>query len=647
MNRTLRAIIGVVFVGVIVFSAIVICQDVGDGIRFDITDRKLYTLSEGTKAILAELNQPIRMKLYYTKTAAMKAPDQIRYFNNYYYFVRALLEEYSSQAKGMVDLQIIDPRPFSDEEADAMRYGLKRFPITEEETFFFGLVVQTQFGVNKTIPFFSPDRQNFVEYDISYLIDTAIRRQKKRVGVLSSLAVMGDDMSDYMVQMMAMQGQQPKNPWGVIEQIRQQYEVSTVQTDVNDINDVDILLVIHPKSLPEKTLFAIDQFVLRGGPTIVCIDPHCISDQPPPQMRMTQPQSSASNLDALMKNWGLEMLQNTFAGDRALAIPASMSRDQRPQRIIGFLGLSAQGNCFSRESVITADLNQIRVLFAGALRQTDIADDTEIEHLPLLSTTGEGNTWSISSPYELMMPNPADWMKNFVDGSEPVHLGYLVTGRFKSGFPDGIDVRDESDPNSQPKKNRGLTEAETDCAVVVFSDVDFITDNFAYQRSIFGLIAIGDNGALLMNTLDDLSGSSNLISIRSRGNFRRPFVVVDEIEAQAEAETAQEEAKINAQIAGFQDELNSILASARESGEEVIGSSIIKKKREVELNIHRANTQLRKVKMEKRKKIEMLGARLRNFCTLPGPILTLLMAVVLGLYRTLKRKYYVSHADRG
>ncbi|GAG03718.1 unnamed protein product, partial [marine sediment metagenome] len=167
MNRTIQTIIGAGLVLVIIFSAISICQNIGKGLKADVTDQKLYTLSDGTKAILGKLNQPIKAKLYYAKTAALKGPDQIRFFNNYYQFVKALLEEYVVVSKGMVELEVIDPRPFSDDEVQALRYGLRRFPITQEENFFFGLVVQTQFGVEKAIPFFSPDRENFVEYDIS------------------------------------------------------------------------------------------------------------------------------------------------------------------------------------------------------------------------------------------------------------------------------------------------------------------------------------------------------------------------------------------------------------------------------------------------------------------------------------------------
>ena len=659
VNRTIRAIIGAFLVLLITFCAISICQNIGRALKLDVTDQKLYTLSDGTRAILAKLHQPIKAKLYYAKTAALKGPDQIRYFNNYYEFVRALLEEYVVAAEGMIDLQVIDPRPFSEDEVQALRYGLTRFSITEEENFFFGLVVQTQFGVEKVIKFFSPDRQNFVEYDISYLIDTAITRQKTRIGIMSSLPVMGDDVSPYMAEMMRRQRQQPKPPWTFVQQLRRQYEVKTVPTDVNDINDVDILLVIHPKNLPEKTLFAIDQFVLKGGRTIVCVDPHCAVDRPDQMAMPRRPPSATSDLNVLLRTWGLEMPENTFAGDRSLAI---IPRGRR-EKVIGYLNLTPEWKCFNTDNVITAELNQVTVFFSGVLREVEDSNQAEsvaeIERTPLLMTTNQGNSWKVTSPYELMMLNPQRLMSRFAPGTEPVPMGYLITGRFKSSFPDGVEIvveaeQESSDKPKEPndtaktkKRIKGLKQAVEDCAVVVFADVDFISDALAYGDSFFGIgkIVVGDNSALVLNAIDKLSGSGDLISIRSRGNFRRPFTVVNEIEEQAKNEERQEVANINAQIKGFQSELRSIVASRKEGEQEVIGSSIMQKKRDLELKIHQAQRQLRQVKMTRRERIEHLGNMLRSFNMLMTPAGILIIAIVLGIYRSAKKRHYISHAS--
>jgi ABC-2 type transport system permease protein len=654
MSRTLRAIIAVVFVLVMTFSAISIFQNVGGRLKVDVTGQKLYTLSAGTRSILAKLNQPIKLKLYYAKTAAMKGPDQIKYFNNYYEFVKSLLEEYVAAAKGMVDLEIIDPRPFSNDEVEATRYGLKKFPITEEENFIFGLVAQTQFGVEKAIPFFVPDRQSFVEYDISYLIDMAITRQKKTIGVLSSLAVMGE-VSDYMAQMMLMQNQQPKTPWTIVQHLRQQYEVKGIPADINDINDIDILLVIHPKNLPEQTLFAIDQFVLKGGRTIICIDPYCFADQQNPMTSQFGTASQGSNLKKLLNTWGLDMTELTFAGDRGLAITASAAAGQRPEKIIGFLELTPPQS-FNRDNVITAQLNSVKMLFAGVLNETALPDDVnkegQIERTPLITTTNKGNSFKVDSPFEISALDPASLIQGFIDGTKPVVMGYLMTGRFKSSFPEGIEIKtdskpkDANEPAKPPVRITGLTEAAENCAVVVFADVDFISDAMAYYRNpLFGSVIVGDNSALLMNAIDDLGGSSDLISIRSRGGFRRPFTVIDDIEAKAEAETADEVAKLNAEIAGFENELRTLITSTKEEERQIIGSSIVQKTKDLELKKLEARRQLREVRMQKRQRIEHLGNVLRSFNMLAAPAVILVIAVALGVRRSVMKRHYISHAS--
>lgn len=650
MNRTLKSILAIIFVLIIAFCASTIIVNSTNRAKVDVTEQKIYTLSEGTKNILSKLSQPITLKLYYARTAAMKGPDQIKFFNDYYEFVRTLLEEYSAIGGGNVKIEYIDPRPYTEEESEALRLGLQNFPITEDEKFFFGLAVQTQFGVEKTIEFFSPERQNFIEYDISQLIDNAITREKSRIGILSSLDVIGDDATGYMAQMMRMQGQTPKPAWAIVDHLRQQYEISKIETDTHEIKDIDLLIVIHPKELPEKALFAIDQYIVGGGRAIFAIDPHCYADQPDQQQMMMggQPPSQGSNLNQLLRKWGLEMDADKLAGDKTLAQSVPLGQGQRPQPLIGFLGLT--DNCFNEDAPMTAELNDVKMLFAGALK--DISkEDSELNLTPLVMTTNRGNTWSVSNPYELMMPDASRLMSRFVDGTEPVIMGYMVTGKFESNFPEGIEIEIESDTedekedeNAEPEtqKLEALAKAEQDGAIVVFSDVDFISDMLAYRNSFFGKSIVGDNSALLLNAIDQLSGSSDLLAVRSRGNYRRPFTVVDEIELAAQAETAEEEARINAQIAGFQQELQEIASQSKEGQQAVIGSSIIEKKQQLELKIREAEKRLQQVRLQKREKIEQLGNKLRNINMLLAPGVILVVAIVLSLYRTMRKRSYIS-----
>jgi ABC-2 type transport system permease protein len=667
MNRILRAIIGAVLILIIAFSAISICQSLGRRWKLDITEQKLFTLSPGTKAILSRLNQPIRARLYYAKTAAMHGNDQIRYFNNYYEYVKSLLEEYVVASKGMVQLDVIDPRPFSDEEEAALKAGLQRFAVTESEGFFFGLVIETQFGVEKTIPVFSPDRQTFVEYDISYLIDTAMTRQKKRIGVMSSLPVMGQEVGDYMAEMMARQGQQPTPPWTIVKQLREKYEVKSVPTDVNDINDVDILLVIHPKALPQQTQFAIDQFVLKGGRTIVCVDPYSVADRPQRNPMQMSAETQSSDLGTLLRTWGLDMPANTFAGDTALMLKASLNANQAPEEIIGFLEMKPP-ECFNKDNAISARLNQVRMLFPGVLKEVAAsvkpsdpnapqpkAEDTpKIVRTPLITTTAKGNSWSVGSSFELMFPDAGKLLAKFVPGNKPVVMGFLVAGRLKSAFPEGIEVEEkakaeENDPNTPKAAKKhitGMKEASADCAVAVFSDVDFLWDPLAYvSYGIFGKAPAGDNAALLLNTVEVLGGSGDLISIRSRGSYRRPFTVVDEIEQKAEQATAAKVELINAQIAGFNKELQDLVSSKDSQAQDVFGSTIIQKKRALELNIHNAQRQLRAVRAKSLEEKEQLGNSLRRLDMLAVPSVIMVVALGLGIWRSMRKRHYISHAS--
>jgi ABC-type uncharacterized transport system involved in gliding motility auxiliary subunit len=195
------------------------------------------------------------------------------------------------------------------------------------------------------------------------------------------------------------------------------------------------------------------------------------------------------------------------------------------------------------------------------------------------------------------------------------------------------------------KQITGLKEAAADCAVAVFSDVDFLSDQMAYAQSLFGKMVVGDNSALLINTIEDLSGSGDLISIRSRGNYKRPFAVVDQIEQQAEQETADEVALINAQIEGFNKELEDLVNSGQAEQEEVIGSSILEKKRQLELKIREAQRQLREVNARRRERIEQLGNVLRRFNMGLVPGVVMLIALVLGIWRSVRRRHYISHAS--
>ena len=257
------------------------------------------------------------------------------------------------------------------------------------------------------------------------------------------------------------------------------------------------------------------------------------------------------------------------------------------------------------------------------------------EYTPLIGTTSTGNAISVASQNEIMTDLQGLYHR-FVPGTEPVEMAYLIKGKLKSAFPEGIELAREG----QEKTN--LTEATEDCTVAVFADVDMISDMLAYQRILGMLSALEDNSAMLLNTIDSITGSSNLMSIRSRGNFKRPFLVVDEIEKQAEAEAVEEEEKLIAQITSLRQQLQAKIAAAKGKGE-LIESAILTERRAIELKIRQAEKQLRQVKLNKTRQIDQLGIKARTYCTLPGPIIILVIAIALAIRRNALRRYYIRH----
>ncbi len=664
MNRIFKAVLAVVFICIIMFCAMILTQSLGG--KIDLTENRIYSLSQGTKNILDKLNEKVTIKLYYAREATKNAPDAIQRYNDYFYFVKALLEEYEAKSGNKIELEVIDPKAYSDEEQEALRYGLRRFPINEDEPFFFGLVARMESGATESIEFFSPDRENFVEYDISSLLDKLMSRAKSRIGILSSLPVTGADMSDYMTMMRRQQGLPVEEPWRAITLLEEKYEVKKIDIDTAEIKDIDLLLVLHPKNLPEKALFAIDQFVVKGGSTIICVDPHSLADRPSQQQMMSGMTSQGSSLNALLEKWGVTIPEQTYAGDLSLAQPnpfqrqmARMPEVQKP--LIGFMQLVKEKDCFNEDNIITSYLNDITIFFSGAIEkiETEASEspdkEIQIKIEPLITTSEEGNSWSPDNPYALMMYDSQQLLDGFTRGQKAEMIGCLITGRLESNYPAGIDVEVEPDAEETPDPNddtpaiehldaMARTPQEVSCQVAVFADVDFISDMVAFRpMPPFGYTIQGDNLALLQNTIETLSGSSDLVAIRSRGNFRRPFLVVEEIIEEAARESVKKEEEIQEKIRGFQQSLQEIASRYSASGEDILNvPEFTKEKEEIEKKLTQATIELRQVQNQRREKIDKLESKLTNLNMFGAAAFVLLIAIVIWIRRFILRRHYLS-----
>ncbi len=592
-------------------------------IKVDITEENLYTLSSGTKSILNKLDSKIQLKLYYSKTAANKGTEGLRAFNNYSLYVIELLKNYVANSHNNLSLEIIDPRPDTEEEESAVAFGLKKFSLTETESYFFGLVAENESGLEKVIDFFDPNQKDKLEYQLTKLIYTVLHPQKKTIGIISSLEVISEDVAPYMAQIMRMQGKEVNQSWISIKMLKEFYQIKKIENNTEKISGIDALLVIHPTGFEEKTLFAIDQYLLGGGNILLLVDPNSVSDRT--KMAMGGMSTSPdAGFKKLMDKWGVELVANSFAGDKYLSGTGRVNPQMPPTRMLALL--NCDGRCSDRyNDPIASSIKQAMFVFPGVLKSRDVESITQT---PILATTDKGNSYTAQG-YELNNPR-ALWNK-FSEGSEPVIIGRKLFGKFETAFPDGIKTKS----SKKTKKNKDLLKKSSkDSAIVVFSDVDFIADQFAFKNTFLGQAVANDNSAIFLNSVEAITGDVDLMSVRSKGKNNRSFDVIEEIEFEAEKKTSAKVKEINGSIARFQSELNQLGRKANKGNIAILQNEGIRKKKQLAKRIAGLKKELREVKRVGREKIEQIGKFFQYLNTLVIPFLV----IIAGIIYSRKRK---------
>lgn len=658
----------ILLVGFVTILSVHLVNRFLEGWRADLTADSLYSLSDGTLAILDKVQdegvKPIEIKLYFSKTTGQTLPRFIKDFITYDRYLRNILGEYERAANGKIRVDFIDPVTDSDDAQNAIEDGVESRPINQHgDLFFFGLTLETQTGSKETIPFLWPNEQATVEYEISKRIHSLLWPSGKRIGVLSSLEVLGTGENPYMAQMLAAQGRAPSEKWISMQLLEESYEVSQIGLDQDEISadDYDIVLVIHPKQLSGKTLWALDEWIVRGGSTVIFLDPYTLTDpapQNPQQPWATMQYEPASNLEVLLSSWGLDSPGQTFAADIDLAVRRPVTRGGPSESVVIDLQYSAQHQGIElSDHPILQGLASIRLFLAGTLEKND---STELDYTPLITTTAAGSTLEIQPGfggdgglYYTDLNNAAKLRDAFVPGSEPVVLAYMISGRLPSAYPDGTEF-----PSTAPPQPPGLppgiqlpppegTEMITkeavpeedrhDSTVVVFADVDLISDQLAFQRNILGLTtAANDNHKILLNSIDYLLGAEELMEVRSTKTLSRPFLLFDQIEADAEKETLEREREIRAEIETFQTELRSKQNEITQRN-----AALFQKKLQEEVDllnerIHEGTDELRNIRLSRRAALEREENKVR-FAVL-GWMPTLLLFVGLLLYLQRRRQ---------
>lgn len=598
----------------VIFLALVFFNNVAlNKYRLDLTEGELYSISDGTYQVLEQIDEPINLYFFFSN----KATEGFTSLRSYASRIQSLLEEYELYSNGKIKLHIIDPEPFSEAEDKAAEMGLTAAPISAMgESVYLGLAATNSVDDKEIIAFFDPSQERLLEYDISKLIHRLSDPEPVKVAMITSLPVTGGANPNPMAMQM---GQPQMTPaWATYSQLQQLYDIDLLEPDAVSIPEgTKVLILLHAKDLTEQQLYAIDQYVLAGGKTLVFVDPLAESDAQSPGM-MGMPEPSTSDLALLFKTWGIDYDASQIVLDAAkgleIRLPSGM-----PGRHVGYIGLEREN--ISEQDVITNALSSINGASMGYLSQ---AEGAQTQFSPLL-TSSEYAALTNAQTYMMAGQDPESLLAGF-EPQQPYVLAARVSGQVKTAFdslPEGIAAEQHIQEGS-------------DIQVIVVADTDILTDSFWVQVSnFFGqqvLQPFANNSDFLINAVDNLGGSSALMSIRGKGQYQRPFEVVEALTVEAEAKFREQEQKLQLELQETETQLAQLQSQQGDSANLVL---TVEQEMAVEEFVAKKlaiRKELREVRHQLDKDIESLGSWLKFFNIVLMPLLLTLFLALIARY---------------
>ncbi len=607
-------------------------------VRIDATAENIYSLSSGTKTMLGKIEEPVALDLYFSKDAG-NLPIA---YKNYAARVQEMLRQYVRASRGKLTLNVINPRPDTPEEEKATAAGLTPQVAQQGgEQFFFGLVV-TQADQQKNIPAFTPQREQFLEYDLSKLVYSVQQIDKRKLGLLTSLPLQGTSPQE--MQMMMMMRRQPQPSQMVMTELEQSFQVVTVDAAATELPaGLDVLLVAHPQNVSPKLQYAIDQFLLGGKPVILAVDPssqHFKRQSNPQQMMMGGgPQNVSSDLPTLLTAYGIQYDAQKVVGDLENATQVQTGGGGIARYPIW---LSLRGKAaFNPKSLATAQLNSAMFIESGSIAKREGSDLT---FTPLVETSAQaGDVASMM----LQFAQPDDVAKQITPSGKKT-VAALVTGKFKTAFPNGApaDEPKPDDPNAKkdaPKadapKADGLKESKATSTLFVIADTDWLFDDYSVRKfNFFGQTAaepFNDNLAFAANTVEFLGGSQDLITIRGKGSSLRPFDVVRKMEAEAQKEYQAKLTELDKRLQEVQTKLTELQGKKGEGNRLVATPEMAKAIDEFQKQQAKMRGERREIRRALREDIDALENRLLVVNLLATPLLVLAFGFIF--YRNRRR----------
>ena len=592
----------------------ILCNYSLAGWQLDLTQNRLYTISPGTDRILKSIREPIDLYFFYSAKTAESIP-QIRPYGQR---VHDFLEELTQRSGGMIHLHVIDPQPFSVEEDRAAELGVTGTAINDAGTkFYFGLAGTNSTNGQQAIPFFDPDKQSFLEYDVAKLVYQLAHPAKPVVAWLSTLPMTGgyDPQSGQMRQ-----------PWVIYSQAQQLFDVRPLQPTATSIApDVRVLVLIDPKNLSPATQFAIDQYALRGGHILAFVDPDAQTDRSGGNPMAAMTADHASHMENLLTAWGVGFNPGEVVADRGHALTVAMREGQPPVEHVGILGLG--GSSLSQSDVITSGLSNINVETAGFL--TPLKGAT-VRFEPLIDSSRDAQP--MPAQRFAMLSDPASLLDGFKPTGQRYTIGARVTGMVKTAFPDGPPKG-----VTLPAGQRDLKASAKPLNLVIFADTDLLSDYlWVHEQELFGqqiAQAWASNGDLVLNSLDNLAGSSDLISIRGRAGFTRPFLRVEALRKVADARFHAQQEQLQQELQQTEQQLTLLQSKRNDKSALILTPEQQQEIERFEAEKLRIRKQLRAVQAGLVSNIDRLGTELKVIDIIVMPAFFALAALLIAALR--------------
>jgi ABC-type uncharacterized transport system involved in gliding motility auxiliary subunit len=600
---------GLALAAVTLLSINLIASDTLGGWKADLTQDKLFSISPGSVTVLSAIDEPVKARLYFSKKLGELAPSYARYFDR----IRTLLEEFQRISGGKLQLEVLDPEPFSDAEDKAVANGLQGRQLNAEgEMGYFGLAATNSTDDHQVIGFFSPDRENFVEYDITKLIHTLSNPKKRVVGLMTSLPVDGGENP---------MTKQPTPAWMIMSQIREFFDVRKVEQNVTEIPaGIDVLLVAQPTTLTPEAAYAIDQYALKGGKLLVMIDPQAESAQ---VELMQKTGEGRTELAKVLKTWGISFEPTKVAADIRHARRVQYGREQgMVTEFVAWLGLD-QGNIDQRD-VLSSGIKDLNLASAGILTPVDGAT-TKVT--PIIMTSPEA--MEISSQKVGMGADPIGLLRAYAPGGKPLMLAARVAGDAKTTFPNGAPKPDDKKPDEKQGDAKQDEAAKAPAAdqkpgpghvaegrinAIVVADTDLMADRFwVDRREMMGqefAVPSAGNAAFVIGALENLSGSDALIALRGRGIKDRTFTLVEDLRRDAERQFREKEEALTAKLKNVEQELEK-LQTAGAGGGVVVSAKEQEAIEGFKQQMLETRRELRQVKLALRQNIDSLDGWLK------------------------------------